>query len=69
MDFIRRLKATRASQEISSKDLSFDVVRVDADGSVVIAGRSAPFAYVRIYNREEILGSVRALPGAASGSC
>ena len=48
------------SQEISSKDLSFDVVRVDADGSVVIAGRSAPFAYVRIYNREEILGSARA---------
>ena len=48
------------SQEISSKELSFDVVRVDADGSVVMAGRSTPFAYVRVYNREEILGSVRA---------
>ena len=47
-------------QEISSKELSFDVVRVDADGSVVMAGRSTPFAYVRVYNREEILGSVRA---------
>ncbi len=44
--------------------LVFDIVRVDTDGSVVMAGRSALFAHVivlvRGFDGEKVLGSVRA---------
>ena len=39
---------------------TFDVVRVDADGDAVIAGRAAPDAEVRIFRGDVELGRVRA---------
>jgi len=41
---------------------SFDVVRVESDGSVVIAGKAMADALVELLNGEIVLGSARATP-------
>ena len=42
---------------------SFDVVRVEADGSVVVAGKAAPDALVELLNGATVLGSSKAGAG------
>lgn len=39
---------------------SFDIVRINPKGEVVIAGRAAPGAEVTLYNDEDVLGRTRA---------
>ena len=41
---------------------TFDVVRVDRNGGVVIAGRSAPFCIVEVQDGNRVVGSARANP-------
>ncbi len=61
---LAREKDAPAENRDAQKTLVFDVVRVAADGSVVMAGRSAPFVDVHVLVRlpegERVLGAVRA---------
>jgi hypothetical protein len=46
--------------KIISGKPSFDVVRIEPDGSAVIAGRAAPGAKVTLFNGDTLIGSVMA---------
>ena len=48
---------------------TFDVVRVEADGSVVVAGKAAPDALVELLNDTQVLGNTDRAPKAISPSC
>jgi nucleoid-associated protein YgaU len=56
-------KAAAKSKDGEKSDAvkpSFDVVRIEPDGSAVIAGRAAPGAKVTIYNGKDPIGSATA---------
>ena len=53
-------QATKADEGAKTKDVtapSFDVVRAEGNGSIVIAGRSAPGAKVEILSGKSVLGA------------
>jgi nucleoid-associated protein YgaU len=53
-------KASKAKDAAGAKDVtapSFDVVRVEGNGSIVVAGRSAPGAKVEILSGKSVLGT------------